>query len=150
MLAWNRIRSWLRGRHPPHTSGRELKVRVRRIVDETADVRSFELVSADDDGPIDISGERERAEHLVAANRLYRQTALATGDTGIADLLDELERVLVDLAASPEEISPEDLNAVRRRIESRSLLFKVRVVSSEVRQRQQSVMQERAAGRSSL
>ena len=109
-----------------------------------------ELVSADDDGPIDMSGERERAEHLVAANRLYRQTALATGDTGIADLLDELERVLVDLAASPEEISPEDLNAVRRRIESRSLLFKVRVVSSEVRQRQQSVMQERAAGRSSL
>ena len=109
-----------------------------------------ELVSADDDGPLDISGERDRAEHLVAANRLYRQTALATGDTGIADLLDELERVLVDLAASPEEISPEDLNAVRRRIESRSLLFKVRVISSEIRQRQQSVMQERAESRSSL
>jgi hypothetical protein len=58
--------------------------------------------------------------------------------------------VLVDLAASPEEISAEDLNAVRRRIESRSLLFKVRVISSEIRQRQQSVTQERAGGRSSL
>lgn len=109
-----------------------------------------ELVSADDDGPVDISGERDRAEHLVAANRLYRQTAAATGDRAIADLLDELERVLVDLAASPEEISPEDLNAVRRRIESASLLFKVRVISSEIRQRQQSVIQERAGGRSSL
>ena len=109
-----------------------------------------ELVSADGDGPVDISGERARAEHLVAANRLYRQTALATGDTGIADLLDELEQVLVDLAASPEEISPEDFNEVRHRIESRSLLFKVRVVSSEIRQRQQSNIQERAGGRSSL
>jgi hypothetical protein len=86
----------------------------------------------------------------VAANRLYRQTAVANGDAGIADLLDELERVLVDLAASPEEISAEDLNTVRRRIESRSLLFKVRVISSEIRQRQQSIVQERAGSRSSL
>jgi len=109
-----------------------------------------ELVNAADDGPVNISGERDRAEHLVAANRLYRQTAAATGDRAIADLLDELERVLVDLAASPEEISAEDLNAVRRRIESASLLFKVRVISSEIRQRQQSNTQERAAGRSSL
>ncbi len=69
-----------------------------------------ELVSAGDENPVDISAERARAEQLVAANRLYRQTAMATGDTGIADLLDELERVLVDLAASPEQVSSEDLN----------------------------------------
>ncbi len=142
------------GPNDPAQTGDELRERIL-LVDlgehlDRSQMVLVELVSANDDGPMDISGERERAEHLVAANRLYRQTALATGDTGIADLLDELERVLVDLAASPEEISPEDLNAVRRRIESRSLLFKVRVVSSEVRQRQQSVMQERAAGRSSL
>ena len=51
-----------------------------------------------------MSDERARAEQLVAANRLYRQTAVSTGDTGIADLLDELERLLVDLAASPEQL----------------------------------------------
>ena len=39
---------------------------------------------------------------------------------------------------------------VRHRIESRSLLFKVRVISSEIRQRQQSIVQERAGSRSSL
>jgi hypothetical protein len=109
-----------------------------------------ELVSAGDENPVDISGERAHAEQLVTANRLYRQTAVATGDTGIADLLDELERVLVDLAASPEQLSTEDLNEVRRRIESRSLLFKVRVVSAEVRQRQKSIAQERSGNRSSL
>ena len=95
--------------------------------------------------PVDISGERARAEQLVAANRLYRQTAVATGDAGIADLLDELERVLVDLAGQSRKSSrAEDLDEVRHRIESRSLLFKVRVVSSEMRQRQQSIVQERA------
>jgi hypothetical protein len=109
-----------------------------------------ELVSADGESALDISGERARAEELVSANRLYRQTALANGDAGIADLLDELERVLVDLAASPEELSPDRLNEVRQRIESRSLLFKVRVVSSEVRQRQQSIIHARTASRSSL
>jgi hypothetical protein len=108
-----------------------------------------ELVSADDETAVDISGERTRAEQLVTANRLYRQTALATGDTTIVDLLDELERVLVDLAASPEELSPERFKEVRQRIESRSLLFKVRVVSSDVRQRQKSIVQSRAGDSSS-
>ena len=108
-----------------------------------------ELVSADDENAVDISGERTRAEQLVTANRLYRQTALATGDAAIVDLLDELERVLVDLAASPEELSPARLKEVQQRIESRSLLFKVRVVSSDVRQRQKSIVQSRAGNSSS-
>ena len=69
---------------------------------------------------------------------------------GIVDLLDELERVLVDIAASPEELSQERLAEVRQRIESRSLLFKVRVVSADVRQRQKSIVQSRAQQRSSV
>ena len=96
-----------------------------------------ELVSADDSGGnVDISTEQSRAEQLVSANRLYRQTALSTGDAAMASLLDDLERVLVDIAASPSTVTREDLDSVRRRIESKELLFKVRVVSSQVRDRQ--------------
>lgn len=103
-----------------------------------------ELVSAGDTtGDVDISTERERAEQLVAVNRLYRQTALSTGDANMASLLDELERVLVDIAASPATVSQEDLDSVRRRIDSKELLFKVRVVSSQVRERQRAAIQER-------
>jgi hypothetical protein len=109
-----------------------------------------ELLSADDQRPISMSEERTRAEELVGANRLYRQTAISNGDSGIADLLDDLERVLVDIAASPENLSSQDLAEVRQRIESGSLLFKVRVVSSEVRRRQRSIVQARAGQRSSL
>jgi hypothetical protein len=103
-----------------------------------------ELVSAgDNEGNVDISLEQSRAEQLVAANRLYRQTALSTGDARMASVLDELERVLVDIAASPSTVSQEDLDSVRRRIDSKELLFKVRVVSSQVRERQKAAMQER-------
>jgi hypothetical protein len=109
-----------------------------------------ELLSADDENPVDISGERARAEQLVAANRLYRQTAVSTGDTGIADLLDELERLLVNLAASPEQLSATELSDLRRQIESRSLLFKVRVVSADIRQRQKAIVLARAQQLASL
>lgn len=98
-----------------------------------------ELVGADDSsGSVDISLEQSRAEQLVSANRLYRQTAASTGDAGMAAVLDELERVLVDIAASPSTVSQEDFDLVRRRIESKELLFKVRVVSTQIRDRQRA------------
>jgi hypothetical protein len=115
---------------------------------ERSQMMLVELVSADAAEGLDVSHERARAEQLVAANRLYRQTAAATGDAAIVALLEELERVLVDLAASPDELSAEELAAVRRRIDAQALLFKVRVLSSEVRERQRSAVQARASGRS--
>jgi hypothetical protein len=116
---------------------------------EQSQMMLVELVSAGGEGAT-ARDERARAEQLVAANRLYRQTAVSTGDSAVADLLDELERILVDVAARPEHASARDLEEVRRRIESGSLLFKVRVVSSELRQRQRTIVQERAGQRSSL
>jgi hypothetical protein len=110
----------------------------------------IELVSANVEAGTNIDGERKRAEQLVAANRLYRQTALTTGDSAIAELLDELELAFVDIAASPAHASSQSLDELRRRIEAKGLLFKVRVVSSKVRQRQRNFVQERAGQRSTL
>ena len=102
-----------------------------------------ELASTDDStGTVDISLEQSRAEQLVAANRLYRQTALSTGDEAMASVLDELERVLVDIAASPKTVSQEDFDTVRRSIASKDLLFKVRVISSQIRERQKAAIQQ--------
>ena len=109
-----------------------------------------ELVSASGNDAAGTGGERERAQQLVTANRLYRQTALSTGDGAIAELLDELELALVDIAASPDQASSQSFDELRRRIESKGLLFKVRVVSSEVRQRQRNIGRERAGQRSTL
>jgi hypothetical protein len=87
---------------------------------------------------VNISSEQRRAEDLLEENRLYRQTALQEGDTGLASVLDDLERVLLDVAHSPQEVTPSQLVAIRQRIEARGILFKVRVVNKELRQRQQA------------
>lgn len=104
-----------------------------------------ELVAAGGPDDIDLGFERTRAEDLVAANRLYRQTAAATGDHAVRDLLDDLERLLVDLAAAPDALSADDLRTVRARIESEGLLFKVRVLSTAIRERQQQQIRRRGA-----
>ena len=107
-----------------------------------------ELVTADPESTFDVSGERVHAEELLADNRLYRQTATSTGDRAMSDLLDELERVLVEVAAGPGELSPEQLDNVRKQIEGKGLLFRVRIVSSEMRERQKQGIQRRAGQRS--
>src|SRR6266481_214057 len=89
---------------------------------------------------VNISAEQRRAENLLQENRLYRQTALQEGDTGLADTLDELERVLLDVAHSPDEVTPKQLEAIRQKIEARGILFKVRVVGKELQQRQEATM----------
>jgi hypothetical protein len=103
-----------------------------------------DLVSSDPTDRIDLATERERAKELVADNRLYRQTATANGNTALAAVLDDLEQVLVDVAASPDSITPAELNDVRKRIEDKGLLLKVRVLSSEVQRRQKAQMRLRA------
>jgi len=87
---------------------------------------------------VDISGERRRAEDLLEENRLYRQTALEQGDAALANVLDELERVLLDVAHSPQEVTPAQLEGMRKRMEARGILFKVPVVGKELQQREES------------
>lgn len=141
---------------PVRTAGAAAQVREGILLIDLSDhlrqsqMMLVELASADAEGSLDVSRERSRAGQLVAANRLYRQTAATTGDGAMVDFLDDLERLLVDLAASPQELSAEQLASVRRRIDTEGLLFKLRVLSSEVRDRQKAAFQIRAAERSSM
>ena len=82
---------------------------------------------------INIAAEQKRAESLVEENRLYRQTALSGGDNAMASTLDELERVLLDVANSPAEVTPAQFEGIRKRIAERGILLKVRVVRQELR-----------------
>jgi site-specific DNA-cytosine methylase len=85
---------------------------------------------------INISAEQQRAEDLLDANRLYRETAEQNGDRALADVLDDLERVLMDVAHSPQEITPAKLESLQKRIEAHGILFKVRVVGKELQEKQ--------------
>jgi len=92
--------------------------------------------AADGKGKLDISDERQTAEQLLDDNRLFRQTARSTGATAVASVLDDLERVLLEISHSPSEVSSDQLDELRQEIESRGLLFKVRVLGSQVREQE--------------
>lgn len=100
----------------------------------------IELVNAEGADPVDISAARSQAADLVSDNRLYRRTAEGVGDARIADVLDELERVLIEVARSPSEVSRQDLQAIVDSIDAGGLLFKVRIVGQEVREREEAAV----------
>lgn len=87
---------------------------------------------------VNISATQRRAQDLVEENRLYRQTALKEGDQAMASTLDELERVLLDIANSPDQVTPAQFESMRKRIESRGILFKVRVVNKDLQEREKA------------
>lgn len=101
---------------------------------ERSQVLLVELTNAGP-GPLDGSAAQESAEALVSANRLYRASAIQAGDTGVASVLEELERVLVEVAHQPPGTPAREMERIRRRIEDRGILFKVRVIESQVRER---------------
>ncbi len=80
----------------------------------------------------------ELAEDLVQSNRLYRQAALRDGDPGLANVLDELERVLLEISHSSGATSADDLAMLQHQIESQGILFKVRVVELRAREKQRA------------
>lgn len=108
----------------------------------------IELVNAHPGQPLDVTSERERAEDLVAENRLYRQTAARTGDTRVSSLLDELEPVLLEIAHGPDRLTADQVEKLRQRIEADGILFKVRVVGSTVRHREEKAVP--SAGQTTL
>ena len=96
-----------------------------------------ELMNATPGESLDISTQQRVAEDLVSENRLYRQAAKRDKDASVATLLDELERVLVDIAHEPSKLSGAELESVKQRIEAQGIVFKVRVVGSQIQQRKQ-------------
>ncbi|MBS1877280.1 MAG: hypothetical protein JSU00_28975 [Acidobacteria bacterium] len=90
-------------------------------------------------GRVDISYEQRSAEDLIESSRLYRMTAVASGDRATASLLDEVERVLLDVANGPSEISGDQLQVLQKRIADTGILFKVRVYATHVGERERKL-----------
>jgi hypothetical protein len=93
-----------------------------------------DIMNAPDSG--DISSAQGWADDLLSTSRLYRQDAIEAGEQSVATVLDDLERSLLEIVHSPSRISAADLEQIRRRIDAAALLFKVRVMSDELRNRE--------------
>jgi hypothetical protein len=77
--------------------------------------------------------EQNPADELRARTRLYRRTALDRGEDRVATLLDELEPVLLQIAHGPTQMTPDELRKVQKRVETKGLVFKLRVLRADVR-----------------
>ena len=102
-----------------------------------------ELVNAGSDQSDVFVGEQSRAADLVSANRLFRQSAEHSGDAAVAAILEDLERVLLEIANAPADVTSGERADLKSRIETEDLLFRVRVIGSEMRQRSRT---DREAG----
>ena len=81
-----------------------------------------------------LARQADRARELIGDNRLYRQSARIAGLPEYASLLDEIERVLLELArGSNQPIGPDKLRWLRERISAGDLLFRSRVLQANTR-----------------
>jgi hypothetical protein len=132
----------------PQASERVLLVAVGDYL-ERSQMVLIELANANPQGKLDISAERERAAGLVSESRLYRQTAARAGDRAVASVLDDLDRVLLDVSHSPAQLSAEDLEKLRSRLTAEGILFKIRVLGSNARHREDAESAPPATGHKS-
>jgi hypothetical protein len=98
---------------------------------ETSERMLTELANADPKQEFQVADQQERAAELVASNRIYRQTASTRGDRQIASLLADLEPILLELSHAGKTLAPDELASMQKRIDSKGLLFKVRVMSAQ-------------------
>lgn len=138
------VAAFLAGRFWPHGAGAPpagppVAANPQRIVLvavgdhlERSQMLLVEIMHNDDRGHIDFTAEQQMARDLLDDNHLYRVSAQNVGDPQIARVLDDLGRVLAEVANGPAEITPRDLQEIRGRIQSQGLLFKIRVVNADV------------------
>jgi hypothetical protein len=132
----------------PQTGERILRLAVSDYLDRSQMVLA-EVANANPRRPLDISVEQESAEDLVAESRLYRQTALRTGDAAVAGLLDDLDRVMLEITHSPARLTPAELEKLRDKLDNEGILFKIRVLGANVRAQQATAVRASGAERKS-
>jgi hypothetical protein len=98
----------------------------------------LDFINADgtNNEPVDVTAQQQWAADLIASSRLYRDASTEAGDEPVAALLDELERNLLELVHGPASLTPADLDEVRTRLDAAALLFRVRVLSDDLRERE--------------
>lgn len=125
-------------------------VRERILLDSVGDhlERSqfvlMEFMNSSDNGNVDISAQQPAAEELLNSNRLYRLEATRAGEVGMASVLEELEKFLIEIARAPSSVSGTELADIQRRIDTQGVLFKIRVAGSQLRERERAAARELA------
>jgi hypothetical protein len=119
--------------HPPEaTSSSQTKERVVLfILDDHLDRSERLLVELNHAGGVRGAPDyslRTEARQLLPDNRLYRQAISGRSDPMMAAALDHLERVLLEMANSPDKLNSADIARIEQEMNTDSLLFQIRVL----------------------
>ena len=124
---------WERSRTPSHAANpaQERERVVLVILDDHLDRSERLLVQLShagaERGDLDDSLQTE-ARQLLPDNRLYRQAISARGDPIMTAALDHLERVLLEIANTPDKLNSADIARIEQAMNTDSLLFQIRVL----------------------
>lgn len=128
---------WERGRKHPEMASNPSQAKERvvlLILNDHLDRSERLLVELNHAGAdkedLDSSLQAE-ARQLLPDNRLYRQTLAGSGDPMMTAALDHLERVLLEVANSPDKLSGEDIARIEQEMNTDSLLFQIRVLRAK-------------------
>jgi len=111
---------------------------------ERSQLALIELINSRTNGAVDITAEQVLARELSAVNRLFRRAAADAGEPGMASVLEELELVLIEIANGPAKLSADEFATLRQRIDTGGLLFKVKVLTAQMRAKEQDTARELA------
>jgi hypothetical protein len=109
---------------------------------EEAELVLTEIANAPEGGDVDIATSQDLARDALKANRIYRQAAARSGEPGLASILDDLEVILVEIVHSPSNVSSAQVDDMRLRIQAQEILFKLKVLASQLRERQKDAARE--------
>ena len=122
----------------PVTSAQQAKITADRVLltaldDHLAQTEALLVEIRNSTDAADFGWERTTADDLVSAGRLYRQSAEFAGRPAVVRVLDDLEPLLVELARS-ERLANQEREKLRTWITDDSLLFKVRAMSTDLKE----------------
>jgi hypothetical protein len=84
---------------------------------------------------VDVSSQQEWAAELVDANRLYREAATEAA-TRRSPRCSTTSNATCSTSCTRRRRTPADLDNVRTRLDAAALLFKVRILSNDLRDRE--------------
>ena len=94
-------------------------------------LRSFRNVrSSEGDDSFDLSYEKRRSRELLDKNVALRRGAEMKGNLPVEELLVSLEPYLLDIANLPDSPAPEDVRAIKDRLEKREVVATLQVYSA--------------------
>jgi hypothetical protein len=93
-----------------------------------------EVANMNDADAAELAASRARAKDLVNEDRLLRQVMSSRKDVSRNDpLLDEVGRFVLEVANAPDGVDAAEIQGLKQRIDSESLLFKVRIIEANLR-----------------